>query len=172
MIKSRIRSLSSDRATTRRSSCDGRTYTGIAITRGAGGRDSRFKRQVRGKAHRQTRQTPSAPMIKPRILRLLYGKAADEAELMRRSVGRRMMETKKRIRLQFHKMSPRRRALKGSERNAPRRPRGKCALLRNSGASKGACFRVTNSKKPRRDMLLPARDRRLDADAPFPSQIL
>ena len=79
-------------------------------------------------------------MIKPRILRSIYGKAADEAERMRRSVGRRMMETKNRIRLQFHKMSPRRQALKGSEKKRPAKTPGKVHPFEKFRSLKGSLF--------------------------------
>ena len=103
MIKSRIRVQSSERMATRRSSCDSRPGTVLRELRRRAAEIHNFKRQVRAAGPHFNLQTPSAPMIKPRILRPFFGKAADEAELMRRSAGRSRGTPKPGRAKKFHK---------------------------------------------------------------------
>ena len=146
MIKSRIRVQSSERMATRRSSCDSRPGTVLRELRRRAAEIHNFKRQVRAAGPHFNLQTPSAPMIKPRILRPFFGKAADEAELMRRSAGRSRGNPKPGRAKNFIKLSQRRQALTDPE-NAPRRPRRKCALLRMSKVPTSHDFRVSETQK-------------------------
>ena len=91
-------------------------------------------------------QTPSAPMIKPRILRPIFGRAKDEAELMRRSAGRSRGNPKPGRAQNFIRKSPRWQALKDPKK-APRRPRRKCAHLRMSKVPRPHDFRVLETTK-------------------------
>ena len=116
MIKSRIRVQSSERMATRRSSCDSRPGTVLRELRRRAAEIHNFKRQVRAAGPHFNLQTPSAPMIKPRILRPFFGKAADEAELMRRSAGRSRGTPKPGRAKNFINMSQRRQALTDPEK--------------------------------------------------------
>ena len=115
MIKSRIRVQSSERMATRRSSCDSRPGTVLRELRRRAAEIHNFKRQVRAAGPHFNLQTPSAPMIKPRILRPFFGKAADEAELMRRS-GAVGEPQSRGVPKNFINMSQRRQALTDPEK--------------------------------------------------------
>ena len=126
MIKSRIRVQSSERMATRRSSCDSRPGTVLRELRRRAAEIHNFKRQVRAAGPHFNLQTPSAPMIKPRILRPFFGKAADEAELMRRSAGRSRGTPKPGRAKKFHKHVAAEASADGS-RKMPREDLGESA---------------------------------------------